>query len=86
VSEETIRSLAGHVSKQMLQRYSHIRTHAKQAAIAALEQDAAMLDAVDCAKRKLSKLARMGHRMGHIQSRTVCTDGEKPFIFKATPP
>jgi integrase len=39
VSEETIRALAGHVSKQMLQRYSHIRTHAKQAAIAALEGD-----------------------------------------------
>jgi integrase len=37
VSEETIRALAGHVSKQMLQRYSHIRLHAKQAAIAALQ-------------------------------------------------
>jgi integrase len=36
VSEETIRALAGHVSKQMLQRYSHIRTHAKPAAIEAL--------------------------------------------------
>lgn len=47
VSEETIRSLAGHVSKQMLQRYSHIRTHAKKAAIAALEQDAAMNEAGD---------------------------------------
>jgi hypothetical protein len=40
VSEEVIRSLVGHVSKQMLQRYSHIRTHAKLAAIAALERDA----------------------------------------------
>jgi hypothetical protein len=29
----------------MLQRYSHIRTHAKQAAIAALEQDAVALEA-----------------------------------------
>ena len=37
VSEETIRALAGHVSKQMLERYSHIRNHAKVAAIAALE-------------------------------------------------
>jgi integrase len=45
VREETIRSLAGHVSKQMLQRYSHIRTHAKQAAIAALESEAAELSA-----------------------------------------
>jgi len=37
VSEGTIRALAGHVSKQMLQRYSHIRLHAKQAAITALQ-------------------------------------------------
>ena len=37
VSEETIRALAGHVSKQMLQRYSHIRIHAKEAAIFGLE-------------------------------------------------
>jgi integrase len=39
VSEETIRALAGHVSKQMLERYSHIRTNAKLAAIAALERE-----------------------------------------------
>jgi integrase len=37
VSEETIRALAGHVSRRMLERYSHIRTKAKQAAIATLE-------------------------------------------------
>ena len=37
VSEQTIRSLAGHVSNQMLQHYSHIRSRAKQAAIRALE-------------------------------------------------
>ncbi len=37
VSEETIRALAGHVSRQMLQRYSHIRVEAKRAAIAVLE-------------------------------------------------
>jgi integrase len=37
VSEQTIRELAGHVSKEMLQRYSHIRTGAKLAAIQALE-------------------------------------------------
>ena len=35
-SEQTIKALAGHVSKQMLERYSHIRTHAKEAAIAAM--------------------------------------------------
>jgi integrase len=37
VSEETIRSLAGHVSRRMLERYSHIRTRAKEDAIRTLE-------------------------------------------------
>jgi len=35
-SDETIRDLAGHVSKQMLKHYSHIRMEAKQRAVAAL--------------------------------------------------
>jgi integrase len=38
VSEQTIKALAGHVSRQMLERYSHIRSQAKQAAIQALEE------------------------------------------------
>ena len=38
VSEETIRALAGHVSRRMLERYSHIRTRAKEEAILTLEQ------------------------------------------------
>jgi integrase len=37
VGEETIRALAGRVSTKMLERYSHIRHAAKQAAIATLE-------------------------------------------------
>jgi integrase len=37
VSQQTIMALAGHVSKSMLARYSHIRSAAKQAAIATLE-------------------------------------------------
>lgn len=36
ISEETIRSLAGHVSRQMLARYSHIRSAAKWDAIRTL--------------------------------------------------
>ena len=40
VSEQTIRALAGHVSNQMLQHYSHIRSQAKQAAIRAIEEQA----------------------------------------------
>jgi integrase len=39
VSEETIRALAGHVSRKMLERYSHIRIAAKQVAIQSLEDD-----------------------------------------------
>jgi integrase len=38
VSEQTIKALAGHVSRQMLERYSHIRSEAKHAAIHALDQ------------------------------------------------
>ncbi len=47
VSEETIRALAGHVSKKMLERYSHIRIAAKQAAIGALEKAAVAMDEAD---------------------------------------
>jgi integrase len=38
VSEETIRALAGHVSRQMLSRYAHIRAQAKRVAIESLER------------------------------------------------
>ena len=38
ISEQTIMSLAGHVSRSMLARYSHIRNQAKQEAIEALER------------------------------------------------
>ena len=40
ISEQTIRALAGHVSRQMLERHSHIRSQAKQGAIHALEERA----------------------------------------------
>ena len=36
-SDETIRNMAGHVSKQMLKHYSHIRMEAKRRAVTALE-------------------------------------------------
>jgi integrase len=38
ISEQTIREMAGHVSKEMMQRYSHIRFDAKKNAIASLER------------------------------------------------
>jgi integrase len=47
VSEETIRALAGHVSRRMLERYSHIRMAAKQAAILGLERAAGTIDRPD---------------------------------------
>jgi integrase len=54
ISEQTIRSLAGHVSRQMLEHYSHIRSQAKQAAIRCLEEQAAS-----------PVLEEDGHRFGH---------------------
>ena len=38
--EQTIKALAGHVSRQTLERYSHIRSEAKQAAIQVLDGQA----------------------------------------------
>ena len=38
VSEQTIRALAGHVSRQILEHYRHIRSQAKLAAIRCLEE------------------------------------------------
>jgi integrase-like protein len=54
ISEQTIRSLAGHVSRQMLEHYSHIRSQAKQAAIRCLEEQPNTPD-----------LQETGHRIGH---------------------
>ncbi len=54
VSEQTIKALAGHVSRQMLERYSHIRSQAKQAAIQALEQPS--IEPI---------LLATGHKIGH---------------------
>ena len=54
MSEQTIKALAGHVSRQMLERYSHIRSQAKQAAIQALEQGAVE-----------PNLQATGHKIGH---------------------
>ena len=37
-TEQTIRGLAGHVSRRLLERYSHIRSQAKQGAMRVLEE------------------------------------------------
>ncbi len=38
ISEETVKSVAGHISKRILQRYSHVRIEVKRAAVKALER------------------------------------------------
>lgn len=50
--EQTIRALVGHVSKLILERYSHIRGEAKREAIAALHSARA-------------EVTRRGHKSGH---------------------
>jgi len=71
VSEATIKSLAGHVSRKMLERYSHIRTYAKRAAIEALEQ--AQASASPATETNFSHaqpeviLRESGHKIGHTQ-------------------
>ena len=71
VSEGTLKSLAGHVSKRMLERYSHIRTHAKRAAIEALEQIqgpvAPMGEVKPSAVQPGGILGEGGHKIGHTQ-------------------
>ncbi len=54
ISEQTIRSLARHVSRQMLEHYSHIRSQAKQAAIRCLEE-----------QESTPVLEETGHKIGH---------------------
>jgi integrase len=62
VSEETIRALAGHVSRTMLARYSHIRAEAKRAAILALEYSESLKETsnsgVDSAEASESSASR----------------------------
>jgi integrase len=59
VSEETIRSLAGHVSQRMLERYSHIRTQAKRDAISVLDgRNSGIAWAHDWAQSKASQKTR----------------------------
>ncbi len=56
ISEQTVRSLAGHVSRQMLEHYSHIRSQAKQAAIRCLDEQAST-----------PILEEAGHKIGHSE-------------------
>ena len=62
ISEQTIRALAGHVSHQMLEHYSHIRSQAKLAAIHCLEVQAVepILDSA-------------GHKNGHSSAKATAS-------------
>ncbi len=60
ISEQTIRSLAGHVSRQMLEHYSHIRSEAKQSAIRCLED-----------QESAAVLKRMGTKLGTIRKQVI---------------
>lgn len=57
VSEHTIKALTGHVPRQTLERYSHIRCEAKQVAIQALEQPSIQ-----------PILRATGHKIGHTRA------------------
>jgi integrase len=72
VSEQTIRALAGHVSNQMLQHYSHIRTPAKQAAIRALEEQAIETVLPEHGQRNGQS---GGNRHGEAGAKSVETNG-----------
>jgi integrase len=70
VSEQTIRSLAGHVSRQMLEHYSHIRSHAKQAAIRCLEEQASASFGGDRAQNRAQSRNDGGARKGQVIEKT----------------
>jgi integrase len=74
VSEQTIRSLAGHVSRQMLERYSHIRSQAKQAAIRALEEQAST-----------PMLEEAGHKTGHSFEKGIEQEAAKLLRLNGGP-
>jgi integrase len=67
VSEQTIKALAGHVSKQMLERYSHIRTRAKQDAIATLHA-ACTIAADSRGGTKRAQFAEPGKSLERVRS------------------
>jgi hypothetical protein len=60
------RRLAGHVSNQMLQRYSHIRSQAKQAAIRTLDEQGIHSNLLEHGQRT-------GQSGGHA-GETVCAN------------
>ena len=69
VSEETLKALAGHVSKKMLERYSHIRSQAKRRAIESLDREAANMQP---SVPEGQKIGETGHKIGHNREGVIC--------------
>jgi integrase len=76
VSEQTIRSLAGHVSRQMLERYSHIRSQPKQAAVRVLEEQA---------RAPVLEESGQGHKNGHTAETASETGEDKSLEVNGGP-
>jgi integrase len=74
VSEQTIRALAGHVSRQVLERFGHIRSQAKQAAIRGLEEQGSP-----------SFLGERGHKNGHTSDMNQVQQCVKPLKANGGP-
>ena len=74
--DQTIMDIAGHVSRQMLARYSHIRMEAKRRALESLATPAASAEpAPEEASDEIS-LKQRGHKSGHSQS----TASKRPSV------
>jgi integrase len=58
-SDATIMSLAGHLSRKMMEKYSHTRNEAKRQAIAALDKS---LKATQPSKRRVERSPQITHR------------------------
>ena len=55
-SDMTIMAIAGHVSKKMLERYSHVRMTAKRKALDAIVQDSELPDFVEVVHQNVHQL------------------------------
>ena len=58
ICDQTIRALSGHVGRQMLEHYSHIRSHAKQAATRRLEEQPSVQVLEEGRRTKLGTMTR----------------------------
>ena len=86
VSEQAIMSLAGHVSRKMLEPYSHIRLEAKREAVRALssrkntkETDGHVTERVTVTKGNEEGLPQHSKNQSQIQENMVDVRGFEPL-------